>query len=364
MLKRLERRPLVVTLGAVVLFAAAFSLLGRFAHFHDLVDAAEEANKWWFPVCLLGEILAYVGYIMAYRDAARADGGPLLAFWTVVRVVVIGFGAFFVGSSVGGLAVDYWALREAGAGRHESTRRVLALNTLEWGVLAAAACVSGALLLAGAGVGAPAPMALGWLIVVPLCVAAAIWTTQPARVERLTRQPPRTDAHTISERLWRFIRVAFADAIGGVVLVRYIVFHAPRYPGAIFGFAVYWAGDLLTLYAALRAFGVHAHPLALILAYTTAYVANAIPLPAGGAGGVDAALVLTLTAIGVPLAPAILGVLVYRGFSFWLPVLPAVLFLPAVRTLQRDIEAADREDDHAFSRAPNAEEVPAVRPCR
>lgn len=53
----------------------------------------------------------------------------------------MGFGAFFAGASVGGLAVDYWALRQAGATPHGSTRRVLALNTLEWAALTFAPCV-------------------------------------------------------------------------------------------------------------------------------------------------------------------------------------------------------------------------------
>ena len=54
---------------------------------------AERADGRWFAVCLAGELLAYAGYIAAYRDFARADGGPKLPLWTVTRVVVVGFGA-------------------------------------------------------------------------------------------------------------------------------------------------------------------------------------------------------------------------------------------------------------------------------
>jgi uncharacterized membrane protein YbhN (UPF0104 family) len=336
------RRIVGAVLGAIVLFAIAFSLLGRAAHFRELLHAARDANRVWLPLCLVGELLAYLGYILSYRDVAKADGGPVLGFWSIVRVVVIGFGAFFVGSAAGGLAVDYWALREAGASPHEATRRVLALNTLEWGVLAAGACVCGALVLAGLGRDAPLGMALGWFLVVPACVAAALWTTQPERVDRLTRAPGPSRARTLRARTWRVVRIGFADAIGGVALVRHLVAHAPRYVGALSGFVVYWTGDILTLYAALRAFGVHPEVVSLVLAYTTGYVATGIPLPAGGAGGIDAAVVLTLTAVGIPLAPAVLGVLVYRGFSFWLPVVPALAFLPTLRRLQRDIDEADR----------------------
>jgi len=336
------RKTVAAVVVALGLFAIVFVALGRAANFRKLVHAASHANQWWFPLCLAGELLAYVGYVLAYRDVARADGGLCLRLWSIVRVVVIGFGAFFAGASVGGLAVDYWALREAGATQHESTRRVLALNTLEWAALAVAACVCSVLVLLGVGSGAPPALTLAWLAVVPACIAAAVWTSQPSRVERLASVPDPAAAAGKLAHFRHLLRSAFADAIGGVALVRHIIAHAHRYPAAVIGYPVYWFGDVLTLYAALRAFGAHIDPASLVLGYATGYVATGIPLPLGGAGGVDASLALSLTLVGVPLAPAVLGTLVYRGFSFWLPIVPALAFLPTLRDLKADIEHADR----------------------
>jgi len=54
---------------------------------------------------------------------------------------------------------------------------------------------------------------------------------------------------------------------------------------------------LLTLYAALRAFTQSGIVLAaLVLAFATGYVATALPLPGGGSGGIEAALVLAMCA--------------------------------------------------------------------
>jgi uncharacterized membrane protein YbhN (UPF0104 family) len=39
----------------------------------------------------------------------------------------------------------------------------------------------------------------------------------------------------------------------------------------------------------------------------------------------------------VPLAPALLSVLVYRFFTFWLPILPALALLPTVKQLNREL---------------------------
>jgi uncharacterized membrane protein YbhN (UPF0104 family) len=71
---------------------------------------------------------------------------------------------------------------------------------------------------------------------------------------------------------------------------------------------------------------------ALIVGYATGYVATILPLPAGGAGGVDAAGVYALTLVGVSLSSALLAMLVLRICSYWLPVLVAVV---SARTLAR-----------------------------
>ena len=57
-------------------------------------------------------------------------GGPNLPLGTVFRIVGIGFGANVLGSAAGGLAVDFWALRRAGASTHDSARRVLGFKLL------------------------------------------------------------------------------------------------------------------------------------------------------------------------------------------------------------------------------------------
>src|SRR6266516_1038463 len=321
----LDRRRLVLTGAiAIVLAVGAVAAIGEIADFNKMLHSLDRADGKWFPVCLGGELLAYAGYIAAYRDVARADGGPKLSYWTSTRVVAIGFGAFLAASSAATLGTDYWALHRTGEKPHEAARRVLALNTLEWGCLASFATIAGALTLAGVGE-APRGMTLGWLIVVPLCIAAAIWVSSPRRADRLAAPPGNRrrlarDPRTWPRWLWGVVRAGLADAIGGVVLVRYLVNHPRRHVHALLGFPVYWLADILTLYAALRAFEVHAALAPLVLAYTTAYVVTSLPLPAGGAGGVEAGLAFSLHAIGIPLAPALLATLLYRFFTLWLPI--------------------------------------------
>ncbi|HXV56628.1 MAG TPA: lysylphosphatidylglycerol synthase transmembrane domain-containing protein [Gaiellaceae bacterium] len=343
---RLDRRALLVGVGvAVLLGLGTIGLLGAAADFDALWQAVRAADHVWLPLCLAGLVAAYAGYILGYREVARMHGGPSLPFGTVTRVVAIGFGANVLGSAAGGLAVDFWALHRAGASVRDAARRVLGFNTLEWALLGTFAAVAALLVLAGRGEGAPLAMTLPWLVGVPLCVGAAAWVSSPRRVGRFTRvaesEPAREGRDARGWLRWARIKAKklLADAIGGVVVARHLLTHPRSHAAGVLGFAVYWAGHLVTLWAALRAFAGTAELTlaALVLAFATGYAASALPLPAGGSGGIEAALTFSLHGVGMPLAPALLGVLVYRFFTFWLPLVPALLLLPTAPRLNRDL---------------------------
>ena len=336
---------LSVVLG-LVLVVAAVAGIGQITSFHEMLEALRDADNVWFPVCLGGEILAYVGFIAAYRDVARVDGGPCFPLWTATRVVAIGFGAYALGTSAGSLGLDFWALHRAGQTAQLALRRVLALNTVEWMILGIYACLSAAVVAAG-GASAPLAMVLAWLILVPACILAAAWVSSPRRSDRLTNLAPEhvhltRDPRSWPPWLWHGGRSIVSAAIGGVVIVRHMLARTRTYLGGVFGFAVFWAGDILTLYAALRAFGIHPALPALVVAYSTAYIVTMLPLPAGGSGGIEAGLAFSLHAIGIPLAQALVATLVYRFFTLWLPILPAALAATQIRKLDEELPRLSR----------------------
>jgi uncharacterized membrane protein YbhN (UPF0104 family) len=86
----------------------------------------------------------------------------------------------------------------------------------------------------------------------------------------------------------------------------------------------YRLGDLLTLWATLHAVGASIDIALLVVAYTTGYLAQAVPIPFLATGGVDAATTFTLGAVGVPIEIALLGVVAHRVFAFWLPIGPGL----------------------------------------
>jgi len=132
-LAALERRPVAVIVGAAVLAVAAAFGLGDIAGYERVRRELGRLDPIWLAACFGGEVVAYLGYILAVRDTARVDGGPELGASASTQSVVAGFGVFAATRSSGGFAVDYWILRRAGEDRDGAIARVLALSALEIG---------------------------------------------------------------------------------------------------------------------------------------------------------------------------------------------------------------------------------------
>ncbi|MFI5691764.1 YbhN family protein [Kribbella sp. NPDC051586] len=78
--------------------------------------------------------------------------------------------------------------------------------------------------------------------------------------------------------------------------------------------------DYAALVAALAALDVHARPSMVLLAYVVAQALAMIPITPGGLGFVDAGLTALLVLIGISPDAALIGTLLYRLASFWLPI--------------------------------------------
>jgi uncharacterized protein (TIRG00374 family) len=80
-----------------------------------------------------------------------------------------------------------------------------------------------------------------------------------------------------------------------------------------------WVFDLLSLWAALKAFGASANLVVLTVAFCVSQVAASIPISPAGLGVVESALVPLLAAFGIATDVAVLGTLLWRLFNYWLP---------------------------------------------
>jgi uncharacterized protein (TIRG00374 family) len=69
-------------------------------------------------------------------------------------------------------------------------------------------------------------------------------------------------------------------------------------------------------------------------------LANTLPLP-GGIGGVDGGMIGAFAAFGIDPGLAIVAVLAYRLFAFWLPIAPGALAFASLRRTVAGWEAPD-----------------------
>lgn len=321
------RLALAVLLAGLLAVGVAL-LIARAAGFSRVRESLADADARWFVVCFAAEGVAFGAYAFVLRDAMERGGGPRLRYRLSLHLTFASLGATRViaAAGAGGLAVAWWSFSRAGHTRSESLVRVLGLNTLVYLVFGVGAWLAALLVTLGLLGAAPLGLTLPWLVVIPLCLVAARVVTQPGIVERMTRPGG------------SLVRRGFGFAVAGTAWVRSLL--GSRDAGVpLASSAAYWAGDAACLWAALHSVGQPIPVAQLALAYATGYAATILPLPLGGVGGVEAAMTYALTAVGVPLAPALVAVAVYRLFGFWMPTIPAlgalVLLPRAGRALER-----------------------------
>jgi len=119
-------------------------------------------------------------------------------------------------------------------------------------------------------------------------------------------------------------------------------------PGLL-GAIAWWGFDIATLWACFHAFGYSPPEGVIVMAYFVGWIANTLPLP-GGIGGVEGGLIGAFSAFGVNIQVAVVAVLAYRVFSFWLPTIPgAIAYFQLRRTVHRwgEADAADNPGGHA-----------------
>jgi uncharacterized membrane protein YbhN (UPF0104 family) len=283
------------------------------AGFGTIAHLIAHPHLGWLGASAGAEAVAYLGYTLAYRELARVQGGPDLGFFRAAAIVAAGFGVFVIR---GGFVVDRHALENAGVPARQARTRVLGLGALEYLVLAPAAYAAAVILIARQDAHPSLGFTMPWVIAVPLgFLAALLAMIYRGRISR--------DGT---------LRGALHQALDALDMLRELAVR-PRRHIAFLGAGLYWTGDIAALWAALEVFHQDISIPALIIGYATGYALTRRTLPLGGAGTVEALVSFALAWAGVPLAPAVLGVFVYRLFNLWLPLLPAAVGFRTLKEL-------------------------------
>ena len=316
-------RPAQVALAAgvaLIVTAVLVVSIGRFAGFTKLGDTLNGAAWGWLGLCALGQIGVFVGYAGAFRaslaesvSAQNIDPeNSQVGIWYSLKVALGGFGLtqLVAAGGAAGMAFTFWVLRRLGFSKRNAMVQLITLNTavyLVFGVLGWLGALVGLLDPA-----IPKAMTLSWLAGFIAVIAVARWFTQPQRAA----------AYGAADGAGR-LRRALTVGVTAAARVRTCTRTADG-RRLLNWSLLYWVGDLVSLWAALRAFGVTVSVAAIVVAYVMGYLAQSVPIPLIATGGVDAATTFTLRAVGVPIEVALLGVVAHRVFAFWLPVFPGL----------------------------------------
>jgi uncharacterized membrane protein YbhN (UPF0104 family) len=273
-----------------------------------LWHALERLQPAWLGAAVAAELVAYLGYVLAYRTMIVPGERQRLSFLLTVRLVVAGFGPSM---PMGGFAFDRLVLRAVHRSRRRARVQVLGLGVIEYLLLAPAACLCALVLLLESRRASPV-LTVPWVVAVPPGFVLGWWATKPRMLHYFQRSNGR-------------IRKWIGDVLAGVEVLRTIVMRPLERPWALVGMAIYWAAEVTCLGFALRCFAVEISVPALIVAYATGYAASRRSLPLGGAGITEALLTISLIAVHVDAAHALLSVLAYRLINFLAPMLPGLL---------------------------------------
>jgi uncharacterized protein (TIRG00374 family) len=331
-------RKRVLLFGLFVLSALAFLyfVLPKLAGLQDTWDRAKTGSPGWLVIAGLLEVVSFGGYILLFRTVF-VRGYDRINWGVSYQITMASLAAtrLFASAGAGGVVLTAWALRRSGMGRRLVACRMIAFLVLLYAVFMVSLVVFGLGLRVGIFNGS-APFAVtvipaifGAVVIVIALAMAFVPADFERRLERWAG-----GSHKHLARVARTVATVPASFASGVRTAIKLI--RERHWGVL-GAVVWWFFDIGTLWASFHAFAGSGGPTfpVIVVAYFVGQLGNLLPLP-GGIGGVDGGMIGAFIAFGVPGGLAVVAVLVYRGFSFWLPTIPGIIaYLQLRRTVAK-----------------------------
>jgi uncharacterized protein (TIRG00374 family) len=320
---QLTRRNLITLAGFLVAsLAGLYFLLPQLAGLDDTWNRIGDGRPVWIIAALLLTMGMFGGYVAMFRGV-YVRAGSRIGWRASYQITMAGLAAsrLFAAGGAGGLVLTAWALRRSGMEKRTVADKTMAFLVLTYLPYAFAVIVCGFGLHWGLFSG-DHPFTLTFVPAVIGCIALAIALAIafiPTDLQR--RLKPFAARHGRFARLVQKLSQAPAATSAGV---RDALDHLRSRDPALLGAILFWAFQIAVLWAAFHAFG-DAPPIAvLIQAFFVGMLGNLLPMP-GGVGGVEGGMIGAYVAFGVNSGLAVVAVLVYRAFTFWLPLLPGVI---------------------------------------
>ena len=312
----------------LAIVAGLYVGLPRIAGLDETWGRLSRGDPWWLAAAAALEACSYAGYVVLFRGIFVVPGSPL-GWRASYQITMAGVAAtrVFAAAGAGGIALTGWALSHSGMGRRELVRGLTTFYVGLYSVYMLALVVAGIGLRSGV-LSGPAPFAL---TVMPAALGGYLITGALINALLPRNLDDRVRAHLENHaRLAKWggaiaaVAAAVAEGVRGAIgLLR------SRNP-ALLGAVAWWGFDIAVLWACFHAFGDPPPVAVIVMAYFTGMLGNLLPLP-GGVGGVEGGMIGAFLAFDVAGGLAVVAVLTYRAFAFWLPTLPGLLAYVGLR---------------------------------
>jgi Mg2+-importing ATPase len=285
----------------------------RFSEAKEFTHLAERAHPRWLALAVLLQAATYLAEGAIWRSVVRAGHGAL----SVPRAYGLSVAKLFMDQTVptGGLSgtiLYVQGLQRSGVPRGVALAGVV-VSTFSY-YTAYALCLALAIVYTatlGDVIGATMSVGVTFLMVSTVFAVVVLWHSgaEPGPMARRLARVP-------------FLR----SALGLLQEADPAVAHAPR----VLVRALLWQVAIVcldagTIWVALRAVGAAASTEAVFVSYMFSSLLRTLSFVPGGLGTFEAASVFMLRSLGVSVSAALSATLIFRGLSFWLPMIPGLL---------------------------------------
>jgi uncharacterized protein (TIRG00374 family) len=324
--------------GLFVLSALAFLyfVVPKLTGLSDTWERINQGEPGWLVVAALLEGCSFAGYVILFRTVF-VRGESQIDWRESYQITMAGLVAtrLFAAAGAGGVALTAWALRRSGMERRIVACRMVAFIALLYVVYMGTLVFDGIGLRTGLFPGGGSfaitviPAIFGGVAILVGLLISLIPSDLERRLLRASR------GHRRMRLARAAARAATVPATMASGVRTAIGLFRDRHVGLL-GAVVWWGFDIAVLWACFHAFGANPPPLAVIvMSYYVGMLANTLPLP-GGIGGVEGGMIGAFIAFDVSGGLALVAVLTYRAFSFWLPTIPgAAAYWQLRRTVAR-----------------------------
>ena len=296
----------VVALGVVIGVAIGSSERKEF------MRLVERAEPWWLAVATGLQLITYFAEGEVWLAVARTGGARVPRTVTYkLAVAKLFIDQAIPSAGISGTLVFAKALQRRGLGA-EVVASAIIVGTVTYHVAYVVCLAAAVAILAFAGYASRVVLEVS-AIFVGFAAAVVAGALVLSRRER-PKVPARIQRIPLVGEAVRLLHSARPELVRSIPLELEVGVYQ------VAGFVL----DAATVWSLLRSLGAEAPPLGVFASFMISNLFRTVGIVPGGLGTFEAVSIVTLKILGISVPGALSATLLFRGMSFWIPLVPGV----------------------------------------